>query len=46
MTQELLVHLYMKAQERQNEADGNIRWLEIFELRSPISERAAIESKL
>jgi hypothetical protein len=36
----------MKVQGRQNEADGSVRWLEVFEIRSSISNKAAIESKL
>ena len=36
----------MKALDRRSDAGGDERWLEVFEMRSPIGERAAIESKL
>ena len=46
LARELLIHFYMKAQDRQSDAGGDERLLEVFEIRSPLSERAAIESKL
>jgi hypothetical protein len=46
LARELLIHFYMRAQDRQSETHGDERWLEVFEIRSPLSERDAIESKL
>jgi hypothetical protein len=46
LARELLIHFYMRAQDRQSETHGDERWLEVFEIRSPVSERDAIESKL
>jgi hypothetical protein len=46
LARELLNHLHMRAQDRQSETHDDERWLEVFEIRSPLSERDAIESKL